>query len=217
MNGSLTRALLVGTIASLATFVTIGGCDYGGTYTPGEDDDGYVIESTDGEAVNARVESALTTAKLAVIKQAQPGDILVSRGATCDWTLAGNGYWCHAALVSSAYPGFKTIEIGGPGKSVVETNSLTYYSGDSIRVGLVRVKAASATQRSASVRWARSQIGTPYSYTVSKTNLKSTYCALVPWRAYKMMSIDLDSDGGYWVLPDNIFVDGDVSILSVAQ
>jgi len=51
---------------------------------------------------------------------------------------------------------------------------------------------------------AASFIGTPYSFITPKFTVSYFYCSKLIWRAYIDNFIDLDSDGGYYVLPDDI-------------
>ena len=60
------------------------------------------------------------------------------------------------------------------------------------------------SQRNAIITYMRNQIGKPYQIS-SKTNTSKWYCSKLVWRAYKeALNIDIDSDGGTYVFPDDI-------------
>ncbi|MGG3835358.1 hypothetical protein ABEV40_18120, partial [Geobacillus thermocatenulatus] len=67
------------------------------------------------------------------------------------------------------------------------------------------VPDASSDQREKVVSYLRQQMGEPYDWSSSKTNYDEWYCTKLPYVGYKVKaSIDIDSNGGYWVTPDNI-------------
>jgi uncharacterized protein YycO len=55
--------------------------------------------------------------------------------------------------------------------------------------------------------------GVKFSYYTLKNNEKAFYCSKLIWMAYKKAAnIDLDSTGGIYVTPDNIYLHPDVKI-----
>lgn len=63
----------------------------------------------------------------------------------------------------------------------------------------------SATQASA-FNWANTlaSVTEPYYWYSGKESNDSWYCSKIPWKGYYQMGIDLDSDGGVWVMPDDL-------------
>lgn len=61
------------------------------------------------------------------------------------------------------------------------------------------------------------QRGEDYSTTTTKTSTTKWYCSKLPYRAYYTEAgINIDYDGGYYVLPDDVYLDSSVSIFEVA-
>lgn len=73
--------------------------------------------------------------------------------------------------------------------------------------------------RDEAVKWAAAQIGDPYSVFVSKTNTDKFYCSQLVWASYHYgaknvpdlqsqnnsgINIDLDMNGGFWVMPGDL-------------
>jgi len=59
-----------------------------------------------------------------------------------------------------------------------------------------------------------SQIGKPYDFE-GKLILDSFYCSKLVWIAYYLKAnVDIDTDGGYWVWPNDIIIDDDIAYLS---
>ncbi|GAI02664.1 unnamed protein product [marine sediment metagenome] len=56
----------------------------------------------------------------------------------------------------------------------------------------------------AAVDYAERQVGKNYDWLLWKSNERSHYCSELIWHAYKVSGIDLDSDGGLFVTPDDI-------------
>lgn len=59
--------------------------------------------------------------------------------------------------------------------------------------------------RNAIINYMRNQIGESYNFSSSKTDESQWYCSKLQWMAYKkILNIDIDCDGGYWVFPNDI-------------
>lgn len=138
----------------------------------------------------------------------EPGDILfvdIYNG----WSQGG--YWDHMAMYSKdPYPG------------VVEA---TYNAGISytpLPAFLERDLPAEVSVRRlkdipdrdevvrVAVEYALAQVGKPFDYTATATlplkiNERNLHCSEVVWRSYKAAGIDLDSNGGPLVYPDDIY------------
>ncbi len=137
-----------------------------------------------------------------------PGDLLfvdIYHG----WSQTG--YWDHIALyVDEPYP------------SVVEA---TYNAGiaqtplevflDRDRPAAVSVRRLGNIQRreeiiGAAVQYALAQIGRAFDYTATgtlplKMNEGNLHCAELAWRSYRAGGLDLDSDGGLLIYPDDVY------------
>jgi uncharacterized protein YycO len=138
----------------------------------------------------------------------EPGDLLfvdIYNG----WSQGG--YWDHMAVyVENPYPG------------VVEA---TYNAGISFtplsafvqrdlpaEVSVRRLKDLPDRDEviRVVVEYALAQVGQPFDYAATATlpfkiNESNLHCAEVAWRSYKAAGIDLDSDGGLLVYPDDIY------------
>ncbi len=138
----------------------------------------------------------------------EPGDILVV-DIYNGWSQGG--YWDHMAVYSEdPYPG------------VVEA---TYNAGISYtalpaflerdwpaEVSVRRLKDITGREEIVrrAVEYALVQVGRPFDYMATATlplkiNERNLHCSEVVWRAYKAAGIDLDSNGGPLVYPDDIY------------
>lgn len=62
-----------------------------------------------------------------------------------------------------------------------------------------------SANRTAIVNYMRNQIGEEYNFSSSKTNESQWYCSKLQWMAYKkVLNIDIDYNGGTWVMPNDI-------------
>ncbi len=73
------------------------------------------------------------------------------------------------------------------------------------------VSGITASQRLDAVDLSDDYVGQPYYWYASKTDTTKWYCSKVVWYGYKnAVSIDIDEDGGCWVLPEDVLYDDDV-------
>jgi uncharacterized protein YycO len=140
--------------------------------------------------------------------QLEPGDLLfvdIYNG----WS--EGGYWDHAAVyVEDPYP------------SVVEATFNLGVSQTPLPAFLVRDFPAEVSVRRLkdipnrdevirkAVEYALANVGTPFDYTATATlpfkcNENNLHCAEVAWRSYMAGGVDLDSNGGLLVFPDDIY------------
>jgi uncharacterized protein YycO len=140
--------------------------------------------------------------------QLEPGDLLfvdIYNG----WSQGG--YWDHAAVyVEDPYP------------SVVEATYNLGISQTPLPAFLVRDWPAEVSVRRlkdipdrdevirVAVEYALAHIGAPFDYTATATlpfkfSEGNLHCAEVAWRSYLAAGVDLDSDGGLLVYPDDIY------------
>lgn len=160
------------------------------------------------------------------------GDIVVMRNDGCSYS-GYPCYWSHSAMFDtdwdtgseSAFAFWSAY----PNGAAPSDNSSSPYSVNGV-VGL-QSKASVHAYSSAQALWAPSttaaqqidttwyayyQRGEPYSTIAKKTKAKKWYCSKIPYRAYlKKTGLNLDYDGGYYVFPDDIYNDGDVSVFAV--
>lgn len=143
----------------------------------------------------------------------QPGDILfvdIYNG----WSQTG--YWDHIA-----------VYVGGPYPSVVEA---TYNAGITqtdlgafldrdlpaeVSVRRLRDIPGRAEVTEAAVQYAQAQVGRAFDYTATATlplkiNAGNMHCGEVAWRSYLAGGLDLDSNGGLLVYPDDIYFSPDL-------
>jgi uncharacterized protein YycO len=138
----------------------------------------------------------------------EPGDLLfvdIYNG----WS--EGGYWDHAAVyVEDPYP------------SVVEATYNLGISQTPLPGFLARDLPAEVSMRRLNdipereeviyraVEYALAQVGQPFDYTATATfplkmNNQNLHCAEVAWRSYMAAGVDLDSNGGLLIYPDDIY------------
>ena len=134
-----------------------------------------------------------------------PGDILLTKSA--DSPL--HGHWKHIALYvgdeyvvesSAAYDTEHHVWLK-TGVTYTKVNDLCSRQVDEVLVMRLEDNPQAVT---AAVDYAESQVGKNYDWLLRKSNEQSQYCSELIWHAYKVSGIDLDSDGGPFVTPDDI-------------
>ncbi|MBD1372328.1 hypothetical protein IC620_08160 [Hazenella sp. IB182357] len=73
------------------------------------------------------------------------------------------------------------------------------------------IPSLTASERASATRYAVAQLGEPYSLRHAKTVSYRWYCSKLPWAGIHGHGVDIDRDGGFLVLPDDIYYDSDVS------
>ena len=133
------------------------------------------------------------------------GDILLLRS---DHN-ANYGYWKHIALYvgddyviesSAAYDVENHVWLKD-GVTYTKVEDLLSREIDEVLV--MRLKGNPQAIETA-IDYADSQIGKKYDWFLLKSNEDSQYCSELIWRAFKLSGIDLDSDGGPYIAPDDI-------------
>jgi uncharacterized protein YycO len=122
------------------------------------------------------------------------------------------GRYIHVAIVSDAARG-KLLEAtadGATDRPGVREIDWTNYSSIYGHVGVVRVKRASDEQIARVIRWIEDRKGRPYRWPIlmglDNDDESRFYCSQLIWLAYKkVMNIDLDSDKGALVFPDDLY------------
>ncbi|QSZ28041.1 hypothetical protein ACETAC_04065 [Aceticella autotrophica] len=122
----------------------------------------------------------------------------------------------HAALFDSRrYHGSvddKCLLTAEPDQGVIYETIRFYQENFSEAWGLY-VPKTSLEERIKAVDSVSQYLGKPYLWCAKKRVFDSWYCSMVPWAAYYMSAgLDLDYNGGYWVLPVDIFMCKDTAI-----
>jgi uncharacterized protein YycO len=133
--------------------------------------------------------------------QARHGDFLLGHGSWKPW-----GYWTHAAVWDAYYGNNKTLHARGYGWGV-RHDATDWFKWHYSRVAVMGVRTSTYVRNNAA-GYARAQVGESYTLFTSKTNQSRWYCSKLVWAGYYWRSgrsIDLDSNGGYWVTPNNLW------------
>lgn len=138
----------------------------------------------------------------------EPGDLLFV-DIYNSWS--EGGYWDHVAVyVEDPYPSVveATYNLGISQTPLAEFLARDYPAEVSVR----RLKSVQNRDDvlGAVVEYALGRIGRPFDYAATatfplKTNPDNLHCAELGWRAYLAAGIDLDSNGGLLVFPDDIY------------
>ena len=125
------------------------------------------------------------------------------------------GFWDHLAIYVGNQPYY--------GKSVVEatfndgisiTSASSFFSRDEpAKMAVLRLAAGDGNDEriEEAVDYALEQVGKPFDYTAHTTtvphkiNDKKLHCTELVWRSYNAAGIDIDSNSGILVYPDDIF------------
>lgn len=158
------------------------------------------------------------------IANARPGDILFASHPGFNYFTYGE--FNHAAIVitpnfawgnttqGEAVVAEETADYPGtdkPGARLVLWSDFVDPSREYNKIMLGRVRGLSEQQMNALIDWALSRLGRPYRWPTdvgAKDDDNRMYCSQYVWIDYlRNMNIDLDSDGGYTVFPDDIYYD----------
>lgn len=158
------------------------------------------------------------------IANARPGDILFASHPGFNYFTYGE--FNHAAIVitpnfawgnttqGEAVVAEETADYPGtdkPGARLVLWSDFVDPSREYNKIMLGRVRGLSEQQMNALIDWALSRLGRPYRWPTDvgeKDDDNRMYCSQYVWINYLgNMNIDLDSDGGYFVFPDDIYYD----------
>ena len=150
-----------------------------------------------------------TTASSIEEEALQPGDIIFV-DLYSGWCHVG--YWDHMALYvgEEPYPGVVEATYNGgicytPLPSFLERDYPAYVAVK--RLGAMPGREL-AVQRA--IEYALAQVGNDFDFSATatiplKVNGQNQHCAEVVWRAYKAAGIDLDSDDGPLLYPDDVY------------
>ena len=138
----------------------------------------------------------------------EPGDILVV-DIYNGWSLGG--YWDHMAVYSEdPYPGVVEATYNA---GIAYTPLAAFLERDlPAEVSVRRLKDIPDRDEviRVAVEYALAQVGQPFDYSATATlplkiNEGDLHCSEVVWRSYKAAGVDLDSNGGPLVYPDDIY------------
>ncbi len=148
---------------------------------------------------------------LTTICDVKDGDILVTATTRVSWWQYG-----HAAIVIDGENN-RLAESIGPG-SVSEISHVNVFNFIA-NFMVLRPKVDENIKKQVANFVKTEMIGLPYSYTAGifskkyEENIKSSQCAHFVWYAYKKFGIDLDSNGGRLVKPQDIALSNQVELV----
>lgn len=127
----------------------------------------------------------------------------------------------HAAIFDSRrYHGSiddKCLLTAEPDQGVIYETIRFYRENFSEAWGLT-VPKATIEERIKAVDEVSKFVGKPYSWRADKNDDENWYCSKVPWAAYKKSSgIDIDGNGGFWVLPIDIFTSKETEVFEYSN
>jgi uncharacterized protein YycO len=122
------------------------------------------------------------------------------------------GRYIHVGIVSDAARG-KILEAtanGASDKPGVQENDWNNYAKLYGHIGVVRIRNVSPEQIAEVIRWIEARKGRPYRWPIlmgiDNNDESRFYCSQLIWRAFKqVMKLDLDSDQGALVFPDDLY------------
>ncbi len=155
------------------------------------------------------------------LSMVQPGDILLGRNPNAGQAWNNASYYTHVALVISKNMTIETLGENFP-NNTVQGYSITNWAdwfkkGLFTRVAVLRVNTSDANKKAALLK-AYGEYGKGYSISPFKSSnmVKHSCCSLI-WYAYRYSSggIDLDCNGGSYIVPDDISLDDNIIYVSV--
>lgn len=118
------------------------------------------------------------------------------------------GYWIHSAI----YDAEKNVFISATPENGVRYEDPAYWMNNYEDVAIVTVNNVKKKQLQSILNEAHSYIGLPYAFT-PKDDLNGWYCSKLPWYLFKKWAdLDLDPTNDYFVTPDDLFNDDDVTL-----
>lgn len=151
------------------------------------------------------------SSELVNLDSLQPGDIIfvdIYEG----W--CHGGFWDHLALYvgEQPYVGAAAIEATFDGGITLTPVGVVFTRDKPAKVAVRRLTEVSGREEIIQkiVEYALAQESKPFDFTATATlpikmNERNLHCAEVVWRAYKAAGIDLDSNNGVFLYPDDIY------------
>jgi len=124
----------------------------------------------------------------------------------------------HMGLIDANNNGLDTVIDSMPGHGVQRHRGVTAYFNDDENRGWTRAEGhyytewlSSDRRRQTILNWAYNKVGqTGFGIAVGKNNKSETYCSGLIWQGFRTQGVDLDRDGGAYVLPRDITYHYDV-------
>jgi len=140
----------------------------------------------------------------------KPGDIIFVDLYT-GWS--HGGYWDHLAIYVGDEPSPSVVEATFNGGIVRTPLSRFLKRDEPATMSVRRLKEMPFRQESVqkAIEYALAQVGKPFDFTAHATalphkiNEERLHCTEVIWRAYKAAGIDIDSNDGIAVYPEDIY------------
>jgi hypothetical protein len=118
------------------------------------------------------------------------------------------GYFAHCSIYDAET---NTFISAMPGDGVRREDP-SYWTTSYEDVAIITVNNVNKQQLQSITQEAQTYLGQPYAFT-AKSDLNSWYCSKIPWFLYyKWANIDLDQGDDYFVTPDDLFNDDDVTL-----
>lgn len=124
----------------------------------------------------------------------EPGDIVIGGNPGASW-----GHYTHATLYVGNGQVVETLLRNG-----VNLGSVSRYN-DYTWAGALRVNAPPEVKAKA-VAAALSRQGLPFYLLAPRSSPDWFYCTKIVWWAYKQAGLDLDPEGGFWMVPDRFLL-----------
>lgn len=132
---------------------------------------------------------------------AEPGDIILGRNPGSSW-----GHWTTAALYVGDGIVIDSWLMAGT-VTVPVSKYRNYTEGAILRLDLSEQVKAEA------VAHARAALGRPFYILAPRQHDNWMYCMKIPWWAYHRAGVDIDPEGGFWVVPDRFLEMPGVTLL----
>ena len=137
------------------------------------------------------------------------GDVLLVHDGWVPW-----GYFRHAGMYDNDFESYGRPIYDSVGAGVRLTSRNTFWRYDE-QFGLWASDEWPAGYSATFTAY--HQLGKPYNWNIwNKWDTTKYYCSQLVWRAYYDNGVNIDSDGGSSVLPDDIYLDNDLSVWQVA-
>lgn len=118
------------------------------------------------------------------------------------------GYFIHCSIYDADT---NTFISAMPGEGVRKEDP-SYWTTSYEDVAIITVNNVNQQQLQSITQEAETYLGLPYALT-AKNDLNSWYCSKLPWFLYdKWADINLDQGNDYFVTPDDLFNDDDVTL-----
>ena len=159
------------------------------------------LQKASGLSDLGRFDAPVSARSQVDLSTARHGDFLLGHKSWRPW-----GYWGHAGMWDANGGYNKTVHARGYGWGV-RRDPWNWFATQYTHVAVMGVWTSDSIRNQAG-GYAVAQLGEPYTLWTSKTNQSKWYCSKLVWASYYWRSgkaIDLDSNGGFWVTPNNLW------------